>query len=140
MRISIADFKGQNYLSIDKTIAPKELDLDIGVMRFAEGLRMNLEAWLDGHQMTVQVALKGEKIFACSRCLEEFNNLFEKQATLYYDMRDSNSVVLDQDIRDELIVDHPIAIFCRPDCRGLCAACGENLNAGPCRCSKESTD
>ena len=28
-------------------------------------------------------------------------------------------------------------MLCSPDCKGLCARCGKNLNEGPCGCKKE---
>ncbi|MQC48329.1 MAG: DUF177 domain-containing protein [Chloroflexi bacterium] len=33
----------------------------------------------------------------------------------------------------------PIRALCRPDCRGLCATCGQNLNEGPCGCEQTAT-
>ena len=30
--------------------------------------------------------------------------------------------------------------LCRPDCRGLCAQCGADLNEGSCGCEAEATD
>jgi uncharacterized protein len=30
--------------------------------------------------------------------------------------------------------------ICRSDCRGLCAACGANLNHEECRCETHATD
>ena len=35
---------------------------------------------------------------------------------------------LDQPIREALSLAEPIALLCRPDCRGLCPACGVDLN------------
>lgn len=37
--------------------------------------------------------------------------------------------------REELILAFPLFVECRPDCRGLCARCGANLNDGPCGCA-----
>jgi len=37
-------------------------------------------------------------------------------------------------LREELLLAVPQFVECRPDCRGLCPACGANLNAGPCGC------
>jgi len=42
---------------------------------------------------------------------------------------DTNDVV-----REQLLLSIPMRVVCRPDCRGLCAACGNNLNEGPCGC------
>jgi len=33
--------------------------------------------------------------------------------------------------RDALVLEVPDQILCRPDCRGLCPVCGENLNEHP---------
>ena len=37
-------------------------------------------------------------------------------------------------IREELILRVSAFPLCRPDCKGLCATCGADLNAGPCGC------
>jgi uncharacterized protein len=34
-------------------------------------------------------------------------------------------------LREEIILATPLAPLCRPDCRGLCAVCGEDLNRRP---------
>jgi len=34
----------------------------------------------------------------------------------------------------------PSKPLCRPDCKGLCPRCGQNLNEGACRCGDESGD
>ena len=34
-------------------------------------------------------------------------------------------------LREELLLAAPIAPLCRPDCRGLCEVCGEDLNQRP---------
>ena len=134
MKINLRDFKNTPNLVLEEDLNPDELDIDIGVMRFPEDLRLKAEAWKSGDELTVQVHIEGERYFTCSLCLEEFNNLFEKELTLHYDINGLNSVTIDQDVRDELIVDHPIRILCRNDCRGLCLFCGMNLNQGKCDC------
>ena len=37
-------------------------------------------------------------------------------------------------VREELVLRVPAFPLCRPDCKGLCAKCGADLNAGPCSC------
>jgi len=36
--------------------------------------------------------------------------------------------------QDQLILDLPPKLLCSPECRGLCARCGADLNHEPCRC------
>ena len=42
--------------------------------------------------------------------------------------------------RDAVVLALPEKILCRPDCAGLCAGCGANLNREPCRCGPAEPD
>ena len=135
MKIVLGDFKGNKSLILQEEIIPEDLDLDIGVMHFPETLVLKGEAWKTADDLTVQAHIEGMRYFTCSLCLEEFNNLFEKDFTLYYDVKGLDSVNIDQDVRDEIILEHPIRILCKPGCKGLCPFCGTNLNQESCDCS-----
>ena len=134
MKISLKNLKEDKPLLLEEDIDSDDLDIDIGVMSFPEAIHVKAEAWKAGHDLTVQAHIEGGRRFTCSLCLEEFNNLFEKDITLHYDIKGLDSVTVDSDIRDEIILDHPIRILCKLDCRGLCTFCGTNLNEGPCDC------
>ncbi len=41
-------------------------------------------------------------------------------------------------VREELLLRVSAFPLCRPECRGLCAGCGADLNAGPCECTAGS--
>lgn len=36
----------------------------------------------------------------------------------------------------EILVNWPVKVLCRDDCRGICKVCGTNLNEGDCSCQK----
>jgi uncharacterized protein len=38
-------------------------------------------------------------------------------------------------VREQWILTAPAFVLCRPDCRGLCATCGTDLNTGACSCA-----
>jgi uncharacterized protein len=38
-------------------------------------------------------------------------------------------------IREQWLLNVPSFAQCRPDCRGICATCGTDLNAGACECA-----
>ena len=139
MKISLKQFKDNKNLVLSEEVNPEDLDIDIGVMHFPENLTIKAEAWKDGTDLTVNVHLEGMRNFTCSLCLEEFNTLFEKDFTLHYDIKGLDSVTIDTDVRDELILDHPIRILCKPDCRGLCPFCGANLNHEKCDCRSDNS-
>lgn len=43
-------------------------------------------------------------------------------------------------ILDEILLNWPGQILCRPDCKGICPHCGANLNKTSCSCREENTD
>ena len=43
-------------------------------------------------------------------------------------------------IRQYALLTIPMKPLCRADCRGLCPACGADLNKGPCTCQTQSPD
>lgn len=86
----------------------------------------------------------------CVRCLEAHPHELDWSLTdLYaFDARsisESNLLVpedgqidLEPLLREYALLEFPISPLCRPDCKGLCAVCGENLNRVDCQHRPES--
>lgn len=53
---------------------------------------------------------------------------------------DRHYVVLDNILREALILAIPMTPLCRETCRGLCSVCGQDLNEGDCGCTPEPSD
>jgi uncharacterized protein len=45
---------------------------------------------------------------------------------------DGKTIDLDPIVREQLLLALPVAVVCREDCKGLCAACGQDLNESDC--------
>ncbi len=43
-----------------------------------------------------------------------------------------------EEVRQRAILATPQIVYCRSDCKGLCSACGRDLNRGECGCDRES--
>jgi uncharacterized protein len=85
----------------------------------------------------------------CVRCLEPFHLKLKvpmEEMLSFSAARDSIYVIdegwldLRQPLREQIMLALPIHSLCRPDCKGLCPNCGQNLNEGPCNCSTEEID
>ena len=37
-------------------------------------------------------------------------------------------------VKNEILINMPVKVLCRPDCKGICKKCGHNLNDGECGC------
>ena len=85
----------------------------------------------------------------CGRCLtdvkvtvdDDVDVLFSADPELAEDPSvypiDPRADVIDvrEAVREELILRVNVFPLCRVDCKGLCATCGADLNAGPCACT-----
>ena len=43
-------------------------------------------------------------------------------------------------IADEIVLQWPMKVLCKEDCKGLCTVCGKNLNTGECGCDRTVLD
>ena len=70
----------------------------------------------------------------CGRCLEEIKQDWASEFTLIFDVdKGQDFLEMDEDIRQELVLNLPARILCREDCKGLCIDCGVNLNKQKCQ-------
>jgi uncharacterized protein len=51
-----------------------------------------------------------------------------------------SGLVLEDVLREQVLLTLPVRTLCRPDCKGLCPRCGRNLNAEPCSCEAPAPD
>ena len=53
-------------------------------------------------------------------------------------------IVFDLDVEKlvyaEILVNWPMKVLCKDDCKGICKVCGMNLNKGACSCQKTELD
>ena len=118
-------------------------------MRLGEDLTVDNftgTAWFDRTQqgLLLQGDFGAEADLACVRCLETFSHpLTWSFSDLYaFDQRnitDSGLIVpedaqinLEPLLREYALLEFPISPVCKPDCKGLCPICGENLNLADC--------
>jgi len=49
-------------------------------------------------------------------------------------------LVLEDVLREQVLLSLPVRTLCAPDCKGLCPRCGRSLNAEPCTCEASVPD
>jgi uncharacterized protein len=112
------------------------------------------------HQIIQDIRIKGKLSttleMGCARCLEpviqelkrDFDLLYRPQGAdkgrdeisvtdaeaeiSYYE---GEGILLDDVIREQVLLAAPLKLICREDCKGLCPHCGKNLNQEPCSCA-----
>ena len=87
-----------------------------------------------------QLVVKGELVLAlriqCARCTEFYSTTLTESSFLraYEISGTTETVDVTPDIREDILLQLPHFPVCSPDCKGLCAQCGTNLNQGSCNC------
>lgn len=92
----------------------------------------------------MQADLQGEIEAQCVRCLTltrvpvstNFEELFflpeRTQEETDQIMPEDGYIDLAEVFRDYFLLSIPIKYICKPDCKGVCVECGQNLNLGEC--------
>ncbi|MBV9574731.1 MAG: DUF177 domain-containing protein [Acidobacteriales bacterium] len=55
----------------------------------------------------------------------------------YYE---GEGLLLEDALREQVLLALPVKVICREDCKGLCPHCGQNLNGGQCSCAEPMED
>ena len=100
----------------------------------------------------LQAEFTAQTELECVRCLTDFQqslaiNFTELYAFSQRYMTDSGLLMPETGIidlapvmREYILLEIPISPLCRPDCKGLCPICGNNLNENTCHHEVESGD
>jgi uncharacterized protein len=96
--------------------------------------------------LLLQATFEAEVDSQCNRCLDPFRAklstkfeelyIFESRTQEEFDdeevVPEDGYIDLGRPIRDYLLLDLPINLVCKPDCKGICVECGVNLNRETC--------
>jgi uncharacterized protein len=94
--------------------------------------------------LIVQGDFNSEITLECVRCLSEFRQLIHWHLTELYAFSQrsvsESGLILPEDahidlqpiLREYALLEVPINPICKPNCKGLCPVCGENLNERDC--------
>ncbi|MBC7341735.1 MAG: DUF177 domain-containing protein [Clostridia bacterium] len=129
-----------------------------------EPLQGEVQVRKEGRLIVVTGTLRTKVELACGRCLEpvtvplsvDYREAFYREGewelvkstaeTLGFSGGDEvhpfkgDTIDLSQSLTASLMLNLPMKVLCREDCRGLCPMCGTNLNRGNCDCSHEELD
>ena len=87
---------------------------------------------------------KAETLLECMRCLSPFEQAIQWEMTELYAFKkksvSESGLLLPEDaqidlapiMREYALLEIPIKPICKPDCKGLCPECGEDLNLADC--------
>ncbi len=147
--------------SFTAVFTPEEMDFETesAELKSPVEIRGNLT------KRIVQTDLEGEistDIFVeCSRCLLPVEKFLKfpfdvgyvapehyteaKEVELHEDdleiaLFDGQNIDIKELVREQILLNLPVQVFCSEDCKGLCPKCGANRNLLDCNCEEKEID
>ncbi len=148
-------------LRIRRSYAPGSVDYHTTEMKQVVPLEVTATAELLEDQIRVEGSFETKIELVCARCLEPVLEDVNKPFDLFYaplpkedkpkedQLKEDDTEIgfyqgdglfLADILKEQVLLALPLKVICRSDCRGLCPACGANLNHEGCRCETHATD
>ncbi len=141
---------------VEKVYPPERFEADEADYRVVEPVTLTLDVYKDKAQYRLAGTIRTTLELPCSRCLEPFRLTVDSRFDLrYHPLADASAATehevkddddfstayyeneqidLEQLMREQFELALPMKPLCTPDCKGLCASCGTNLNRATCDC------
>lgn len=140
-------------------------DLRQGTQLHTSGRAQLVEEHHGKHKLIKDIRVNGELStrveVACARCLEPVVQDVNREFDLLYRPRGADAgreelsvtsteaeisyyegegLLLEDALREQVLLAVPLKAICRQDCKGLCPQCGTNLNVAQCSCGEPAGD
>jgi uncharacterized protein len=168
MLIEVQDLE-REPLEFNQAIAIGAIDYGIGIRQLEEMPvqgRADLILEHRGPRETIadirlRADFHGRFESLCARCLEPVQNELNEQLDLIFRPLGADAgeperaistsdaeigyyqdggLVLEDVLREQVLLSMPARTLCREDCKGLCPGCGRNLNQEACACDAVPSD
>ncbi|MGA7826903.1 MAG: DUF177 domain-containing protein [Geobacteraceae bacterium] len=131
-----------------------------GECTFLEPLQLDFRVEKQFGQIRVHGHVATKVRMACSRCLVDFVTDVVSDFTVFYSKAsimpveeevalteedlisapyDGDYIDFTNEIEEQVLLEIPYKPLCSDECKGICANCGADLNAGECGCDRSDT-
>ena len=167
-RITPADLN-PDPMTLDVRLEPGSVDYAHDVRQIGQlavkGKAERLEEYRGPKEIVEDIRLRahlaGDFELLCGRCLEPIQRHVEQTFDLVFRPAGADSdpgersiseaeteigyyetsgLLLEDAVREQVLLSLPDRSLCREDCKGLCPHCGANLNETTCNCGEQQSD
>jgi len=135
-----------------------------GECRFPVTIKTAIRAQRISDMVEIEGDIETLVCLPCSRCLQAFETPLKTHFSLTYiqwagdivadgeprevelsaedmgiDYFQGEKINLQDTIQEQVLIEMPLRVLCKPGCNGLCPRCGTDLNEDPCDCDRRSS-
>jgi uncharacterized protein len=158
LKDKVVELSSEESISLYSTLLNLE---ESGECDFTAPLHVQLSVAREYDHIRASGRVATSLLLNCSRCLSDFQLDIDSSFTIFY-MRDEglgqdedvelteedlitavyrgDEIDFTNEITEQVILAIPIKPLCSEDCKGLCPACGAELNESVCACKLENTN
>ncbi|MDX1492439.1 MAG: DUF177 domain-containing protein [Longimicrobiales bacterium] len=155
LRVDLGQLRREGTVDVEASLASdaelwKDTDLE-----WADDVEVRLRASYAGTgEVVVRGRAEGTLVQECRRCLERVETPLQEDLTMVFvedadEEEDGGAYALvpvgeeldvSNAVREEIVLAVNPFVVCKPECKGLCPQCGQDLNEGSCDCTRDETD
>jgi uncharacterized protein len=142
-------------MNVELAVSPSYLPMEGEKIKLVSPLKFSGKMENLGDRLFLTGEIEATVELLCSRCAEAisfsvqapFSELFTNRRSVAKEEQDEEitffageEIDITSHAARAILLELPMKILCRDDCRGLCPECGVNLNQAECHCAEESID
>lgn len=139
MKIYLPHYQEGVPVEVEHTYDAKTLDVEFVDLKYTGPILVRATVEKGPVVLVFRGSFKSGIKRICGRCLREVEEASDIPFELFYDLKGKVEIDTIDDLREQLLIDHPMVYVCRSDCRGLCPSCGADLNETECGCPKDES-
>lgn len=155
LRVDLGQLGREGSVDVEAELASDDELWKKTDLTWADGVTVRLRASYAGTgEVVVRGTVRGALDQKCRRCLEPVRTELAEELTMVFvaDAEEDEQggaypfepvgeyLDLSDAVREELVLAMNPFVVCKPECRGLCAKCGQDLNEGSCDCTMDEPD
>lgn len=134
MKIEVARLKDDPVV-LEESFDAARWDMDNYDVKFEGAVHLKCAFARYGNEILVDVEAGLMRNSTCARCLKETKENVRHNFKLNYNaLTAGDTITVDDDIREQVLLNRPMRFLCKEDCKGICPGCGVDLNIERCKC------
>lgn len=136
LKFFLADLQEGVRVEVEGQYDPKNIDVEFSDMNYPAPILIKGEVEKSAGTLRFEGILTTQVRQTCGRCLKENIKKLSENFDWIYETEGKEVIDPVENIRELLILDHPLVYLCKENCKGLCPVCGKDRNENPCKCQQ----
>lgn len=136
MRIKVEKIKDK-AIEVEKEVPASSWEMDSSDITFIDSVCLKSKFLRINEEIIVDSLVTTKREIVCSRCLSQAQQTVGHNFKRAYKISEVGEYLeINDDIREDILLNFPMKVLCKEDCSGICPVCGVNLNQQKCNCQK----